>query len=128
MADFTPRPTVYRGVKMRSRLEAGYAQWLDSWGCKWEYEPCAFGSEAGQYLPDFRLPELRVSWDDAPLVAYVEVKPTHAQAMADSLINQMRVILDSEPGSLLCVQYPGQAAHSSAGIDILSHLTPVGLV
>lgn len=47
------RPTTYKGVKMRSRLEAGYAQWLDRWDFTWEYEPECFASERWQYLPDF---------------------------------------------------------------------------
>ena len=55
MKNLTPRPTVYKGVAMRSRLEARFAAWLDVLDLTWEYEPCAFGSEDGQYLPDFRV-------------------------------------------------------------------------
>lgn len=55
MPNLTPRPTIYKGIAMRSRLEAHFAARLDSLGLVWEYEPCAFGDESGQYLPDFRI-------------------------------------------------------------------------
>lgn len=130
MPDLKARPTVYKGIKMRSRLEAGYAQWLDSWGCKWEYEPCAFGSETGQYLPDFLLPELWISWDAEPVRAYVEVKPTREHA-GQALIEQMKVIWESERDAELFVQYPNQefpADPNHACIYRVTDLPPVGLV
>lgn len=49
------RPTIYKGIAMRSRLEARWAAGLDELGLLWEYEPCAFASHDGQYLPDFRV-------------------------------------------------------------------------
>lgn len=72
---FKARPTVYKGVKMRSRLEAGFAAWLDESRFTWEYEPCAFATEDGQYLPDFRLTDVTISWSAEPATIYVEVKP-----------------------------------------------------
>lgn len=33
------RPTVYKGIKMRSRLEASYAEQLDRDGAHWAYLP-----------------------------------------------------------------------------------------
>ena len=72
------RKTVYKGITMRSRLEAGFAAWLDSKHFDWAYEPCAFASENGQYLPDFRLPGVFVAWREQPLsTVYVETKPEH---------------------------------------------------
>jgi hypothetical protein len=47
------RPTVYKGIQMRSRLEADYAGCLDRAGSRWAYEPECFASESGQWLPDF---------------------------------------------------------------------------
>lgn len=75
--ELKPRPTIYKGIKMRSRLEASFAQWLDSWPflC-WEYEPCAFASEDGQYLPDFRAEGFRAAWLDGDQHVYFEVKPS----------------------------------------------------
>lgn len=49
------RPTTYKGIPMRSRTEARFAAWFDALGLTWEYEPCAFADESGQYLPDFRI-------------------------------------------------------------------------
>src|SRR3712207_2492916 len=48
------RRTMYRGIPMKSRLEARAAQWLDSApGVRWQYEPVAYADQTGQYLPDF---------------------------------------------------------------------------
>lgn len=49
------RPTIYNGIQMRSRLEARVAAWFDSIGVSWAYEPVAFASKGGQYLPDFEI-------------------------------------------------------------------------
>jgi hypothetical protein len=54
------RPTLYKGIRMRSRLEADFAAWLDREGEPWEYEPECFASPAGQWLPDFRIGSWRV--------------------------------------------------------------------
>jgi hypothetical protein len=66
---FRPRATVYKGVRMRSRLEASVAAFLDREDLPWTYEPSAFADERGQYLPDFRVGGLTV---ELPL--YVDVK------------------------------------------------------
>ena len=42
-------PTKYRGVQMRSRIEAAHAAFFDECGWDWEYEP--FDLEG--YIPDF---------------------------------------------------------------------------
>ncbi|WP_067483806.1 hypothetical protein [Actinomadura hibisca] len=69
------RPTMYKNIRMRSRLEAGFAAWLDNSGLVWEYEPCAFATQEGQYLPDFRVTDMVATWLPAPVTAYIEVKP-----------------------------------------------------
>ena len=48
------RPTLYKGIRMRSRLEADYASSLDRRGIDWQYEPTCFGGPDGQWLPDFK--------------------------------------------------------------------------
>lgn len=113
MTEFRARPTVYKGIKMRSRLEAGFAAWLDENGFEWEYEPQAFASEKGQYLPDFKLSEIDVAasaTDATSATAYVEVKPDsfefsdvdeHAR-----LARSMAVIHESEPHTLLLLVRP----------------------
>lgn len=70
------RPTVYNGVKMRSRLEAGFAAWLDSEGHGWDYEPHAMATpEHGQWLPDFVIHKVLDEWHAVIREVYVEVKP-----------------------------------------------------
>lgn len=94
------RPTVYRGIPMRSRLEASYAAKLDKTEFEWVYEPRAYGAPGRQqYLPDFelRLPGMTLS-------AYVEVKPT--LELAYLAMERMTVIWDSEPRALLFVVVP----------------------
>ena len=99
MADFKARPTTYNGVKMRSRLEAGFAMWLDELGTGGEYEPNAFASPQGQYLPDFKI--------DMPILTlegctvYVEVKPTwdHVDHSAQKV--NARIINANEPYAVL---------------------------
>src|SRR5690349_10167892 len=44
-------PTTYRGVRMRSRLEARYAALFDSLSWPWTYEPL----DLAGYIPDFLL-------------------------------------------------------------------------
>lgn len=68
----SPRPTTYRGVHMRSRLEAAWAEQFDALAWTWTYEPQCFASALGQYLPDFKLSIPHLSDD-----IFVEVKPAH---------------------------------------------------
>ena len=90
------RPTTYNGIKMRSRLEARVAAWFDSLGIEWLYEPCAFASPEGQYLPDFYI--------DAGRPIYVEVK---GKLDMDSLTAEAGRIADiitrSEPDCIIVV-------------------------
>ena len=45
-------PTLYRGVKFRSKLEARWAVFFDEMGLSWRYESQAFNLPAvGGYLP-----------------------------------------------------------------------------
>jgi len=88
------RPTTYNGVRMRSRLEAAYAEQFDAFGWRWEYEPECFASPAGQYLPDFRV------WPgfyDEAGPTYIEVKPhiTHHDQWFDEwdkMVDWWRII------------------------------------
>lgn len=91
------RPTTYRGVPMRSRLEASFAAGLDDIETPWTYEPRAFASQAGQYLPDFDVSANGVS-------AYIEVRPTLEAAL--SALERMQIIWESEPQALLLVVWP----------------------
>lgn len=133
MADYIPaRPTVYKGIKMRSRLEAGFARWLDSWPfLRWQYEPCAFGSTKGQYLPDFVAEGFRCAWQDGIHRFYFEVKPSifgwqaewdeatqdtpemdKAAKEEDDLHERMACIWDSDPGANLVVARQRQGGYA----------------
>lgn len=57
-------PTVYAGVKFRSRLEARWAAFFDLRGIEWDYEPIDFDG----WAPDFRL---KLAGHDL----FAEVKP-----------------------------------------------------
>ena len=96
------RPTLYKGIQMRSRMEAEFAAFLD-WSCenrltggRWEYEPMCFASERGQYLPDFLL-----VWEGpvGPIRVYTEVKPFVNDFR--SITDRMEIIWESEPAAVL---------------------------
>jgi hypothetical protein len=64
------KPTYYKGILFRSRLEALWAHWFDCNGFNWQYEPEITLSEDGtMYTPDFLI-------DKDGVIAFVEVKPT----------------------------------------------------
>lgn len=102
------RPTIYKGIHMRSRLEARFAGFLDESKFRWQYEPRCFAGSGGQYLPDFLLHHVLVGLDGAPPAhrsVYVEVKPTFD--LARGVIDRMRVIWESDPAALLLAWAPG---------------------
>jgi hypothetical protein len=87
------RATIYRGIEMRSRLEADFAAFLDRASAEWEYEPVCFAGPNDQWLPDFRA---RMS--DGPWT-YFEIKPTLGQA-SDAL-DRMVVVWLTDPSAYL---------------------------
>lgn len=105
MSGWKARPTTYKGIQMRSRLEAGFAAWLDGISDRWEYEPRAFAGDGGQYLPDF---SFQVMTKDGERTAYVETKPTEQDATG--AITRMTIIWESEPASVLLLAWPGLTA------------------
>ena len=88
------RPTTYNGVKMRSRLEARWAELLDLACVPWQYEPRAYASQRGQYLPDFVVTNGRVPW-------FIEVKGHVEIADLGGVLRRMEIIQASEPDALL---------------------------
>jgi hypothetical protein len=99
------RPTLYKGIQMRSRLEADYAALLDREDFAWEYEPTCFAADGVQWLPDFRITY------SIGIVRYVEVKPTTLLDAPptrsgilegiDAVLRQMSVAWASEPNAML---------------------------
>ncbi|KAA0677665.1 hypothetical protein [Roseomonas genomospecies 6] len=61
-----PKPTLYRGVRMASRLESQWAVFFDNRSIAWAYEPhrLRLSGEDTDYLPDFHLPEIG-TWFEA---------------------------------------------------------------
>jgi hypothetical protein len=117
------RPTVYKGIKMRSRLEADYASALDRDGQPWEYEPTCFAGPDGQWLPDFRIgsdctyvelkPAYLIEWDTPELDGVYD--------RVDAILRQMTVAWLSEPKATL------QLVFWSYGLDqVQAPLTIMG--
>lgn len=52
--------TWYKGIRMRSGLEAEFARQLDEAELEWQYEPRRFRLSWCTYTPDFYLPELDI--------------------------------------------------------------------
>lgn len=96
----TARPTTYKGIQMRSRLEALFAAELDALGAEWVYEPRAYAGDGGQYLPDF---QILTSPQQQPYTRpyFIEVRPTVEGAFR--AMPQMQVILESLPDAILHV-------------------------
>ncbi len=65
--DIKPIPTIYNGIKYRSRLEARWAFFFDSIGFEYVYEPEGIEWQGTRYLVDFWLPVVKM---------FAEVKPT----------------------------------------------------
>ncbi len=57
-------PTTYSGIRMRSRMEARFAEWMDESDVEWDYEKKFPGSQG--YVSDFFLPAYGL---------HVEIKP-----------------------------------------------------
>lgn len=99
MAIIPARPTTYSGIPMRSRLEARFAAFLDNADFDWEYEPRAFGSPSGQYLPDFRVFKAALEDD-----FYVEIKGViNTEAEHRSARQRLEIIHASHPGAGLAL-------------------------
>ncbi len=83
--------TVYKGYRFRSRLEARWAVFFDALGVKWVYEPEGYDlGDAGWYLPDFWLPQVK---------SFAEVKPkkfTHEEFYKCVELPSACILLDSE--------------------------------
>lgn len=69
------KPTLYKGIEFRSRLEARWAAFFDLLEWKWEYEPCDFNG----WYPDFvifgKKADERITPTGHDGRIFVEVKP-----------------------------------------------------
>jgi hypothetical protein len=95
MPDIKPIQTKAYGRRFRSRLEARWAVFLTSLGVRWEYEAEGFQTDAGPYLPDFWLPEIRGG-------VWLEIKPHGA---GDQWNERLAAFDEQTGGGLLFVAH-----------------------
>lgn len=89
-------PTTYRGIRMRSQLEARQAARMDLYGWHWEYEPERFYSQDDTYLPDF--------WVDMgkSVDCYLEIKGAYPDDMR-AVQKRMEIVWRTKPEAFLCI-------------------------
>lgn len=75
--EIASKPTIYKGIIFRSRLEARWAAFFDQLGWHWNYEPF----DLNGWTPDFILGSERL---------LVEVKPFKFQQLADTCARLIR--------------------------------------
>ena len=104
MSTFKARPTTYKGIQMRSRLEAGFATWLDHFCTKlpqhlgtlsWDYEPVCLASPRGQWLPDFHVRGLTNHRYQTPTDYWFDVKPS--KPTSDEVRRWSDILADNHP-------------------------------
>lgn len=91
----TAKPTLYQGVRFRSRLEARWAVFLDALGAEWIYEPQVSGVSG--YLPDFEIGN-----------AYLEVKSNVAVLRDEDLGRFALFVYTAGKPLYLCIGEPGE--------------------
>ncbi len=119
MLAYTGRPTTYKGIQMRSRLEAATAGAFDRAGFRWDYEPQAFqGEDGNQYLPDFVLHGFDFSAIDfsappdndtiyfVPRDVFVEVKPTLEHVERVYYEGTLQPVFDNQSDAIVIVTAP----------------------
>lgn len=89
----TPIPTLYSGVKFRSRAEARWAMLFDALGIEWQYEAEGFQLSTCWYLPDFWLPRLTV---------FAEVKGSAQQWDIQCEIKASDLVKESGRSLVIC--------------------------
>jgi hypothetical protein len=74
------KPTLYKGNKYRSKLEARWACFFDLIGFQYEYEPCEFDG----WTPDF------IVYGSGGRVIYFEVKPFIDDTIIEDYLKRLR--------------------------------------
>ena len=78
----TAIPSYYSGVTFRSKSEATFARWCDSWNIVWDYEPEGLQFGNVSYVPDFWLPEGKTIVEIKPVIFASELWKMDALAKA----------------------------------------------
>lgn len=82
MSEIRPIETLFSGYRFRSRLEARWATFFDALGIQWEYEKEGYDlGDAGWYLPDFWLPQVKM-WAEVKPGPFSEAEKAKAEALA----------------------------------------------
>lgn len=114
-------PTKYKGIQMRSRLEATWASFFDLLGWKWEYEPCIDFpvNDEGRWVPDFEIqrpnaPGVLVEVKGVPKMEefYLHEGIERARANAAS-IGRMLLVVGPQPYEESRLTLIGYLAHPS---------------
>lgn len=90
-----PLPSHYDGTLFRSRLEARWAYFFDLIKLAWDYEPEGFALPAGNYCPDFFLPEWKL---------FVELKPT--QEAVDAIAEKLQQLASATGCAVMGIAGP----------------------
>ena len=106
MTHIPARPTTYKGIQMRSRLEADYAAYLDRRDCTWEYEPVCFASDEGQWLPDFLRPGKTRMFQEIKSAHLLKREEDETSFLfvvnrVDSILKRMTIAWQSDPDACL---------------------------
>jgi hypothetical protein len=108
------KPVTYKGVEMRSQLEAQTARALDRIGVAWHYEPTRYADESGQFTPDFKLPSVRVvGWRAIPRYTtplHIEARPSHEEQWRRKNERDAAILAHSSDDPLLFVGLGEMAA------------------
>lgn len=105
-------PTLYKGFHFRSRSEARWAVFFDTFGLEWRYEQEGFNVNGSLYLPDFWLPHLRVWFEvkgEEPTEEEIEKAENLTKASGLDLYFGWGVVGDPENGQLLKIDPDGWA-------------------
>jgi hypothetical protein len=113
-------PTVYRGIRFRSRLEARWAVWFDALGLDWTYEPPTRGGVA--YQPDF----LIGTFGEDGRRWFIEIKPESwadlSQEVRHRDVGRWQLLTNAENAPLLIFWGPPGTWESG----VLTKASPFG--
>ena len=89
-------PTVYNGVKYRSRTEARWACFFVAAGINFTYEPEGFALDNGNYLPDFKLRAYNEVYAEVKGNAFTEREKEKCRQLCEATKSYV-VMLDGAP-------------------------------
>jgi len=131
--------TRYKGYRFRSRLEARWAVFFDALGMTWEYEPEGFETDAGWYLPDFRVftPQGNTVWYEVKPQEYVsdlkmnafekalraDLEPNQCSNARVALLSGDPITVLSNPKVTLCPRC-GFICEPAYGFDVTHYEHP----